>query len=424
MKPTTKFEHSVALANANISPIPTSAVEWAIKTLIAHPAFRTAHKHVTCGDCGHSFDFEGKPKTIKCPVCGAEIEVRDTTKRNYKLLTALSILDVVDGIQVQRVVFLNSTFKKGEPAKYSTDEVCRLWLTDNGQKAVTAKKRTMHSFYIDSFTDSEIELRKFSEDYTYIADTPIYPKVKFLPILKRNGLKGKYDYNCNPFRLMCGILADPRIETLIKRGMKKEAAFFIDTPSQWDKWDSLKVAMRHGYKITDIKMWCEMVTLLNRLGKDCHSPKYLCPANLKAAHTSVTIQHDKMVERNRRALATKYEREDEINFFRMKSCYFGIFFGDADIDVSVLDTVKAYRAEAQAMHHCVFSARYFARPDSIILSARDKSGKRIETIEFSLIENKVIQSRGVCNTNTEYHEQIINLVNANAHRFQEVRTTA
>ena len=64
------------------------------------------------------------------------------------------------------------------------------------------------------------------------------------------------------------------------------------------------------------------------------------------------------------------------------------------------------------------------REDSIILSAHDKDGNRIETVEFSLTENKVIQSRGVCNTNTDLHDRIVNLVNANAHRFIKARVSA
>ena len=40
-------------------------------------------------------------------------------------------------------------------------------------------------------------------------------------------------------------------------------------------------------------------------------------------------------------------------------------------------------------------------------------GKRIETIEVSLKTLQVVQSRGVCNANTEYHDRIINLVNSN-----------
>ena len=107
-----------------------------------------------------------------------------------------------------------------------------------------------------------------------------------------------------------------------------------------------------------------------------------------------------------------------------KSCYFGIVIKDNDIEVSVLDSIEAYQNEGEAMHHCVFKCSYYNREDSIILSAHDKDGNRIETIEFSLTENKVIQSRGVCNSNTEFHDRIVNLVNANAHRFIKAKASA
>ena len=48
----------------------------------------------------------------------------------------------------------------------------------------------------------------------------------------------------------------------------------------------------------------------------------------------------------------------------------------------------------------------------LILSATI-DGVRIETIEVSLKTFKVVQSRGVCNQNTEYHDRIINLVDSN-----------
>ena len=90
----------------------------------------------------------------------------------------------------------------------------------------------------------------------------------------------------------------------------------------------------------------------------------------------------------------------------------------------MLDSIEAYKAEGEAMHHCVFKCEYYDKENSVILSAHDKNGNRIETIEFSLTEYKVVQSRGVCNKNTEYHDRIVNLVNANAHRFIKARATA
>lgn len=76
------------------------------------------------------------------------------------------------------------------------------------------------------------------------------------------------------------------------------------------------------------------------------------------------------------------------------------------------------------MHHCVFSASYYNIPDSVILSARDKDGRRIETIEFSLTQGKVVQSRGVCNQNTEFHDRIVSLVNDNAFLFEKAKESA
>ena len=64
------------------------------------------------------------------------------------------------------------------------------------------------------------------------------------------------------------------------------------------------------------------------------------------------------------------------------------------------------------MHHCVWSNKYFLKENSLILSATI-DGVRIETIEVSLKTFKVVQSRGVCNSNTEYHDRIVALVDSN-----------
>ena len=74
--------------------------------------------------------------------------------------------------------------------------------------------------------------------------------------------------------------------------------------------------------------------------------------------------------------------------------------------------VQEHLEEGTAMHHCVFSNEYYLKENSLILSATIE-GRRIETIEVNLDTLKVVQSRGVCNKNTEYHDQIVSLVNAN-----------
>ena len=70
------------------------------------------------------------------------------------------------------------------------------------------------------------------------------------------------------------------------------------------------------------------------------------------------------------------------------------------------------------MHHCVWSNEYYLKKDSLILSATI-DGKRIETVEVSLKTFEVVQCRGLCNENTEYHDRIIALVNKNANLIRE-----
>ena len=77
-------------------------------------------------------------------------------------------------------------------------------------------------------------------------------------------------------------------------------------------------------------------------------------------------------------------------------------------------------AEGNAMHHCVFACGYYDKDSSLILSAKDRAGNRVETIEVSLKTYQVLQSRGVCNSNTQYHDKIIQLVNDNMNLIRQV----
>ena len=150
--------------------------------------------------------------------------------------------------------------------------------------------------------------------------------------------------------------------------------------------------------------------LLDKCGRDIHSMKYIAPKDLKAEH-DLWLAKVRQAERMARAL------KDEKEFYETKSCYFGIVITDDILEIKVLDSIKAYFEEGEAMSHCVAKCEYYSKPQSIVLSAHDKDGHRIETVEYSLVENRVVQSRGVCNTNTEYHQRIIDLVNANADKF-------
>jgi hypothetical protein len=87
--------------------------------------------------------------------------------------------------------------------------------------------------------------------------------------------------------------------------------------------------------------------------------------------------------------------------------------------VKVLESVAEFMEEGDKMHHCVFTNEYYLKPDSLVFSAMI-GDQRIETVEVSIEQMKVVQSRGLLNKNTEYHDRIINLVNKNINKIKSI----
>lgn len=183
MKPRTKFEKAVAASNERLTAISSKVIVWAVKKVVPHIAFRTSGHKCTCGDCGMKFDYEGKGKSVRCPHCGNRLQVNDTLQRKMTETTYFSSLEVVDGLQVQRVFLLKVAYRKGEAMRMNYWEVCRMWLNSEGKLAVTARARTL-GHYMDSFNwSSQIDLKRLYDVYWVISDTYAYPHYRVLPEL-------------------------------------------------------------------------------------------------------------------------------------------------------------------------------------------------------------------------------------------------
>lgn len=454
MKPRTKFEYLIVSLDKNIKGNKSKAIKWAMENHIKKIAYRQKSGEIKCGTCNHIFNEE-KPKDrfkrhdIICPECGKSLIIFEPRKRKLYDSTIFSTLHTKRGIQVQRVFRLDVEFIRNKDCKKTIREMFRMWIDKEGHSAVTGLRRNM-CYYNDIFSwTSDFELRRLNETYISLADSYVYPVYRLIPELKRNGLKRLND-ELNPYILMKSLLADHRIETLFKSKDKKAFTHFFTHQYHLNLcWDSYKIAKRKGYKIKDYQMWCDMIKLLKRCGKDIRSTRYICPKDLRTEHDrwNEKVMKIERAEWDKRRI--EYERERiereiewekqrleieqknleqaknrETKFIKMKSCYFGIVITDDEIEISVLDSIKSYLEESTAMHHCVYSNQYYEKPDSIILSAHYPNGERIETIEFSLKENKVIQCYGKYNKETELHDRIINLVNENAYRFIDAKRKA
>ena len=307
--------------------------------------------------------------------------------------------------------------EKGYKAQTSIIEIGQYWWNSQGKQTIVALQCTMGS-YLDTFAfHSPKAIRRDNEVYQYIAQSPLYPKVKSLDILQRNGFAGDC-HDIAPTKLIPALLTDSRAETLFKGGRTADLRHFLNNPQGIDQyWATYKITLRNHYDIIDIVLWCDYVDMLKRLGKDIHSPKYVCPENLQEAHDKV--QRKLQAERDKQEEAERQQKalQAEACFQELKAPFFGITFTDGVIQVKVLESVQEYLEEGKALHHCVFTNEYYLKKQSLILSARI-DGKRLETIEVSLETMKVIQCRGLQNKNTEYHDRIIDLVNRNIHQIQ------
>ena len=412
MKPRNKFEKAVLEQSKYLCPITKTQSKWAFRECIDHFAYRLPKGRTTCMDCGHSWVIDKHRETCTCPHCRAKLQVKETYERKLQQKQYFTILTTCGEFQVLRMFLLVVGMEKGYKAQTSIIEIGQYWWNMQGRKAVVAIQRVL-GHYVDTFSYySPMAIRNDNEAYQHIVYSPIYPKFKVTDILRRNGFKDNF-YGIVPTQLIPALLTDSRVETLLKAGRTDHLRYFLGNRRTFEElWQSYKIAVRNGYEIADISLWSDYVDTLRRLGKDIHNPKYLCPADLKGEHDR--RHHELLRQREQEEIEQKQQKamEDEKRFKELKSKFFGITFTDGTIQVHVLESVQEHLEEGVSMHHCVFSNAYYLKEDSLILSATIE-GKRIETIEVSLRTLEVVQSRGVCNKNTEYHEQIVNLVNAN-----------
>lgn len=316
---------------------------------------------------------------------------------------------------------LRASFRKGKVAKCHSLEVVRYWLDEKGKVTVTALRRSI-GYYLDSFVfDNQLELRNDNNVYRQIAGCKVYPYYTATPKLRRNGLKGSLT-GIEPLPLMQALLTDSRAETMFKAGRKAELNYFLQHPMCLDQyWNTYKIVLRNGYPISDVSLWVDYIRLLERCGKDIRNAHYVCPTNLKSEHDRYQGRVRIIQEREKREAQRQKAKEDEERFRQLKSKFFGLSFTDGLIVVSVLESVDEYFQEGNALHHCVGQCEYYLKPKSLVLSARI-ANERIETVELSLDTFKVLQSRGLCNKNSDYHERIIRLVQKNTPQIRKRMT--
>jgi hypothetical protein len=422
MKPKNKFQQRVFELSKKLPPISLTQVKWAYKNCIRHFGRRTKKGVVSCLECGYEWKNTTTEKYCICPHCNTKLEIADIRQRVFSDYEYLCIITACEGFQVLRFFYIQYNAKTGEKARYFHWEVVQKWIAPDGKSATIAKLRPMTCFADTWQFGSPLEIRPEKQLYNVIP-TSIYPRQKLIPEIRRSGYNGNF-YKLTPFDLLRTLLSSSQAETLLKAGQIKLLIFFSGKGLKYiaDYWTSIKICLRNSYIVTDASIWRDYIDLLRFFGKDLHNAKYVCPADLNAEHDRYVRKKREWQEQERKAENRKKALEHEAVFNEMKSRFFGIQFTDGLIEVRTLDSVEDVMTEGDVMHHCVFASEYHLKADSLILSAC-VNGQKIETVEFSLSQMQVRQSRGVCNKITEHHDRIIKLVNKNKRLIQK-RITA
>lgn len=305
---------------------------------------------------------------------------------------------------------------------YELIEPVRLWFNADGHMEVEAMNRFCMSGKMDSWiVGSELTLKNIPatyKDYTQMLLISASKITSALPILKRNGLKGSF-HNMQPRDVIEGLIQNNMFETLWKC---RQYSLLHSLAFNWNrdynntgKMAAVKIVLRHGYKVTDGRIWLDMIDMLKRAQKDIRNPKFVCPTDLKKGHNKALVWLKRYDEKQRKISEQKKLLEDRKaakEYEIARKCFMGLKLTDGTIVIQVLPTVNAVMKEGEAMHHCVFAAGYYKRLDSLLLTAK-VNGERTETIEVDLKRYELVQSRGICNQNSKYHEEIVNLVNEN-----------
>lgn len=192
------------------------------------------------------------------PQCGAGLQVKETYQRKLQQKQYFTILTTSKGCQVLRMYLLIVGMEKGYQAVSTVIDIGQYWWNKSGRQTIVAVQRIM-GHYVDSFAYySPMAIRRDNEAYRFIAHCSLYPKVKAIDTLLRNGFAGEC-HDIVSSVLIPALLTDSRAETLMKARRTKHLRYFLSCARKIDEyWQAYKITLHRRYNITDIALWATM----------------------------------------------------------------------------------------------------------------------------------------------------------------------
>ena len=419
MKPRNKKQEQILAMSGQLRPLTTAQKQWALTHTIDNYALKFKKGKAVCLICGH--EWEAEEGMCCCPHCGAKVEVKSTTQRVVRERSYFNTITAVKGFQVIRMFLMIVEFRKGMKANPGFVEIGSYWIDKHGHTTVVGLQRTL-GHYIDSFAfGSPLEIRHDNDAFQHIAAQWVYPRTKVTDTIKRNGYTA-FIYGAHPVTMFQQLLTNPKAETLMKAGEEGLFRYLCHHTKEVDKyWDTIKVARRAGYKIDDPQMWFDYIKMLDRIGKDLHSPTLVAPKDLKAVHDEYVAKAERQRIKEQKENERQQAIKDQKDFEELKSPYFGLEMTDGEINIHTLDTIDEYYEVGTSQKICVASSKYYLKSKSLVFVAVI-SNKVVATVEVSLEDYTILQCRAFANGVCEYQDRIAKIISDNTKLIAERKT--
>ena len=425
MKPRSAFEKRVVATNGSLRTIGEKHFVEVYNRACEHVAFQNKEHTLICGDCGEVIENIKPDKNglVKCPHCGKKLKPMDNRKWSYRQTYYVMAIDYSKGFQVLRYYLLSTYFRKRKPVYLSPMEVFRVFINENGKRAVCAKLRAFMTYRDEWRYGSDIELRPVNNkhwEYTPY-DIRAYANVRARRLSPKAKLVG-IDVNDLDFpsvETICKIFKDNRFETIWKAGMH-ELAYRLSEKEMDAMWPALKICMRNHYMPSHVSDYIDYIRQLIQLGKDIRNAHYACPDNLEEAHAKTNNAIRKIMEKKRYEQEKERIAQAEEEYAKWVLPFLALDVKSRKFNITVLPNVKAFFEEGQAMHHCVYSNRYYEKENTLILSCRDKQDNRLATIEIGLPKCEIRQIRAKCNHVPAQYDSIVRVLTRQRKQIQQL----
>ncbi|RRJ91549.1 hypothetical protein EG240_05960 [Paenimyroides tangerinum] len=418
MKPRTKLQHQLVQYSSWLTPgVDKKILNYALSDCNTKLGFSTS-KTYWCGVCGNSHSAKDivKNETI-CPSCNSELHILETKKRKFHESYYIAFAEDMFEYQVIRYFHIDVNYRKGEHWKTNVLECIQQYHTDNDFHLIS---RLTHYGDTPIYGPMEVRNPGYYKQYAYNPYPSAYhPESVFLEQYSKKGCQGdfgniRFDGLKRQLNFNC-----PKTETLLKAKQTQLLKVAISDSYKVSKyWNTVKICLRNNYNPIDGGIYFDYIELLEYFQKDIRNSKFVCPKDLHKAHNKLVAKKRKLDKKLAIAEQKRKMNFDQKQYEIEKGKFFGLKFKKGNLTIKVLETIQEFIEESEKHNHCVYTNKYYAKQGSLILSARVNNVLK-ETVEISLKEMIVTQSRGYGNKASNHHKEIVELVNENLHLIQE-----